>query len=205
MYGKTNSVVIKSDSQNTLKKLLDATKSTAYLFYKYSGTSVDDLIQYDDTENVTNVESMFGQCNNITSIPLLNTSNVKNMNYVFQYCSNLINIPLFDTSMVEYMNYAFQYCTALKVVPALILNNNLKSAYDPFKNCNNLEEIHIIGLSFDFKISYSTKFTREALVEILNNLATVTTTKTLTMGATNLAKLTDEDKLIATNKGWTLA
>jgi hypothetical protein len=25
------------------------------------------------------------------------------------------------------------------------------------------------------------------------------------MGATNLAKLTDEDKLIATNKGWTLA
>jgi hypothetical protein len=32
-----------------------------------------------------------------------------------------------------------------------------------------------------------------------------TTTKTLTLGSTNLAKLTDEEKAIATNKGWTLA
>jgi hypothetical protein len=31
-----------------------------------------------------------------------------------------------------------------------------------------------------------------------------TTTKTLTLGSTNLAKLTDEEKAIATNKGWTL-
>ena len=37
------------------------------------------------------------------------------------------------------------------------------------------------------------------------SLKTVTSTKTLTMGADNLAKLTDEDKAIATNKGWTLA
>jgi hypothetical protein len=31
------------------------------------------------------------------------------------------------------------------------------------------------------------------------------TAKTLTMGATNLAKLTDGQKAIATNKNWTLA
>ena len=35
--------------------------------------------------------------------------------------------------------------------------------------------------------------------------ATVTSTKTLYLGSTNLSKLTDEDKAIATNKGWTLA
>ena len=61
------------------------------------------------------------------------------------------------------------------------------------------------GMKVDFDISSSTKFTREALVEILNNLATVTSTQTLTMRSTNLAKLTDEDKAIATGKGWTLA
>lgn len=33
----------------------------------------------------------------------------------------------------------------------------------------------------------------------------VTTTHTLTLGSTNLAKLTDEEKAIATEKGWTLA
>ena len=40
---------------------------------------------------------------------------------------------------------------------------------------------------------------------VINGLQTVTSTKTLTLGSTNLAKLTDEEKQIATNKGWTLA
>lgn len=74
-----------------------------------------------------------------------------------------------------------------------------------FYDCSNLTEIHMTGMKVSFDIASSTKFTRDALVEILNNLATVTSTKTLTMGSTNLAKLTDEDKAIATNKGWTLA
>lgn len=36
MIGKTNSVVI-SGGENTLKKLLDATKSAKYLFNSYQG------------------------------------------------------------------------------------------------------------------------------------------------------------------------
>ena len=75
---------------------------------------------------------------------------------------------------------------------------------DVFSNCSNLESIHMHGMKVSFDISASTRFTHEALVEILNNLATVTTSRTLTMGSTNLAKLTDADKAIATGKGWTL-
>ena len=63
----------------------------------------------------------------------------------------------------------------------------------------------MINIGTNLDISSSTKFTREALLEIIGNLKTVTSTKTLTMGSTNLAKLTEEDKAIATNKGWTLA
>ena len=40
---------------------------------------------------------------------------------------------------------------------------------------------------------------------IINGLQTVTTTQKLTLGETNLAKLTDAEKKIATDKGWTLA
>ena len=141
---------------NTLKNLLDATKSCYYLFYNYKGISVDDLIQPNDTENVTNMYGMFYNCNKLTTIPQLNTSKVDNMNNIFASCSSLKSI---------------------------LMTN--------------------IGVSLD--ISASTLFERTDLVTILNNLKTVTTTKTLKMGATNLAKLTDEDKLIATNKGWTLA
>ena len=50
-----------------------------------------------------------------------------------------------------------------------------------------------------------TALTHDSLMSIINNLATVTTTQTLTLGSTNLAKLSSEEKAIATNKGWTLA
>ena len=43
-----------------------------------------------------------------------------------------------------------------------------------------------------------------SLLDVINNLATVTTTKTLTLGSTLLAKLTEEQIAVAVNKGWTV-
>ena len=64
----------------------------------------------------------------------------------------------------------------------------------------------MININANLDISSSTKFTREALVEIIGNLKSQTGgSKKLIMGSTNLAKLTDEDKSVATGKGWTLA
>ena len=139
----------------TLEALLDATHHCEYLFQYYKGTSVDGLISYNDTSNVTDMYSMFYNCEKLTSIPEL------------------------DASKVTTFSRAFF-------------------------NCKNLKEFHMTGMKVSFDIQQSTLLTREALVEILNNLATVTSTQTLTMGSTNLAKLTDEEKAIATNKGWTL-
>ena len=109
------------------------------------------------------------------------TENVTDMNNMFSDCRNLTNVPLFDTKNVTNMSYMF-------------------------KGCSSLEAIHMININANLKISDSTKFTREALLEIIGNLKAQTSgTKTLEMGSTNLAKLTDEDKKIATDKGWTLA
>ena len=105
---------------------------------------------------------------------------VKDMYNMFYNCSSLTTVPLFDTSNVTSMDGMFFICSSLK-------------------------SILMTGMKVPFDISSSTKFEETDLVTILNNLATVTTASTLTMGATNLAKLTDADKLIATNKGWTLA
>ena len=92
----------------------------------------------------------------------------------------------------------------LTTIPQLDMSK-VKDMSGMFGYCPNLEAIHMHGMKVSFNISESTKFTREALVEILNNLATVTTSPTLTMGSKNLAKLTDADKAIATGKGWKLA
>lgn len=157
-----------------------------------------------NTINVTNMTYMFHGCINLKSVPLFNTSKVTNMNSMFSGCINLINVPLFDTSNVTRISNMFYECSKLTSIPAFDISKVTESYYT-FDRCTKLETIHMKNIGTNLNISASTLFTREALLEIIGNLKTVTETKTLTMGATNLAKLTEEDKAIATNKGWTLA
>ena len=241
-----------SSGGNTLKTLLDATKSCYYLFQDYNGASVDDLIQPNDTENVirtdymfyncsnlttvpqlntnkvTNMRSMFYNCGKLTTIPLLNTSNVNSMYQIFYNCKSLTTVPqlntsnvtdmasvfcncsllttvpLFDTSKVTNMSQMFWHCSSLQTVPAFDCSN-VTNMNNIFASCSSLKSVLMTNIGVSLDISASTQFERADLVTILNNLKTVTSTKVLKMGATNLAKLTDEDKAIATGKGWTLA
>jgi surface protein len=124
------------------------------------------------------------------------------MNAMFNGCTSLTSIPLLDTSKVTNMQNTFRY-TALTSIPALNASK-VTGFYSTFENTTTIEEIHMTGMKVSFDIHYSTKFTREALLEIINNCATLTSAQTLTMGSTNLAKLTKEDQQMATNKGWTL-
>ncbi len=206
----------------------DGKPSAKSLFCYYKGTSLDNVLKSLDFSEVTNMSAMFQYCSNLTSIPQLDTSKVTNMGTMFQNCSNLTSIPQLDTSKVTNMNQMFYGCNKLQTIPQLDTSKVTNMSYmlyncsnltsipqldtskvmdmnSMFYNCYNLEEIHMTGMKVKFNISSSTKFTESALVEILNNLATVTSTQTLTMGSTNLAKLTDAEKAIATNKGWTLA
>ena len=275
-YSKVSVNVPQTVASGTVKALLDATKSCQYLFYNYTGTSVDGIISYADTSNVSDMGNMFNYCRSLTSVPLLDTSNVHNMNNMFNNCSSLTAIPQFNTSNVTSMSYAFNNCSSLTTIPQLDTSNvnnmgnlfsgckkltsipqlntskvtNMPSMFNycsslttiplldtsstqnmanmfercssltavpqldvskvynlnnMFNNCSSLKSILMTGMKANFNISASTKFEESDLVTILNNLATLTgNTMTLTMGATNLAKLTDEEKAIATNKGWTL-
>ena len=164
----------------SLKSLLDATKSCFYLFMNYNGTSVEGLISYSDTSSVVNMSSMFYGCASLASIPQLDTSKVTDMYGTFEKCSSLETIPQLNVSNVTRMDSAFA-------------------------NCRSLKSILMTGIKANFDISASTRFEKSDLVTILNNLATVTSKRILRMGSTNLAKLTDEEKAIATNKGWTLS
>ena len=164
----------------TLKALLDATKSTHYLFSNYTGTSVDELIGYNDTSNVTDMSTMFYKCNWLTTIPRLDTSNVTNMVEMFYGCKNLTSIPRLDTSKVNYMR-------------SMLID------------CYKLTSIGIYGFRYSIDISY-TALTHDALVAFLNQAGTAyDSSQTITMGSAKLALLSDEEKAIATNKGWQLA
>ena len=140
--------------ENNLKKLLDATKSCTCLFSYYSGTSVDDLISYSDTSNVTTMGNMFEYCPKLTTIPQLDTSNVTNMYSMFGQCSKLITIPQLDTSKVTNMSSMFDQCTNLDTIPQLD-TSNVTNMTRMFGSCRNaLTTIPQFNTSKVTKMSY---------------------------------------------------
>lgn len=78
-----------------------------------------------------------------------------------------------------------------------------------FNGCTNLTSV-ILSDGFNcngLDLSASTRYSVDTLVAMLTALAdrSEQSAYTLTLGATNLAKLSNEQKAIATDKNWTLA
>lgn len=166
----------------------------------YQLTTIPEL----DTSNVVNMSGMFYECFFIKDIPLFNTSKVTDMSIMFNSCRMLTTIPQFDTRNVEDMSRMFEACYALTTIPSLDVRNVTNMA-GIFNSCSSLTHIYMKNIKVNLDISF-TALEHDALVELINNgLATITTTQTLTMGSTKLALLSDSEKQVALDKGWTLA
>ncbi len=166
----------------------DTSKSTSFgqAFYGCSSLMLGPNI---NTSSAHNTSYMFYKCRALQSIPQLDTSKVIDMSYMFDDCQNLRSIPLLDCSKLNVIDYMFGY-------------SDIYSLTDlgGFKN-----------LKIDFRngLYYLPNLTVQSLMNVINNLYDFrangsTTTKTLQLGTTNLNKLTDEQKAVATNKGWSL-
>lgn len=144
-------------------------------------------LKYSDTANGKNFSFMFYNCTALTSIPQLDTSNGTNFGYMFNGCSALTTIPLLNMSNVSGTSWSnmFYNCTALE-------------------NVTFEGTIPVRGNMSVF--SYSNKLTVKGLMSFINALTNMsdTATYTITIGSTNLAKLTEEQIQIATDKRITL-
>lgn len=101
--------------------------------------------------------------------------------------------------------------SAIKTIRKIILSPKT-TLTQWFDGCGNLENVTFEGTleKNGANFRYSPKLTHDSLMSFINALADKTadtsgTTWSATLGATNLAKLTDAEKAIATGKGWTLA
>lgn len=137
-----------SGGGGSLKTLLDATKSTYYLFKDYKGTSVEGLISYSDTSGVENMRYMFFNCSNLSTIPQLNTSNVTNMENMFSNCSSLTTIPQLDTSKVTSMESMFYKCENLTTISQLDTSKVTNMRY-MFRYCHVLTTIDITHMNLN--------------------------------------------------------
>lgn len=179
-YDSSTSIVV----PRTLVVDILATEDISYCFFSCSKlTSLS--LPAGFGQNANSVRSCFSGCSKLTSLtlPAGFGQNSTNFNYCFYNCDNLasLNLPAgFGQNAIE-ISGCFTKCTALKTITG---NPNFKAS---------------------FSLSDSTELTHDSIMVVINGLQTVTTEQTLTLGTTNLAKLTDEEKKVATDKGWTLA
>ena len=175
-----------------------------------------------DTSKVTNMEYMFDDCSSLTSIPQLYTSKVTIMSCMFYDCTSLTSIPQLDTSKVTIMQYMFYNCKLLTEIPQLD-TSKVTNISDMFTGCSSLTTLG--GLTnlgqaysttqsanyykYKLDLSYSNNLTHDSLMNVINNLYDIATKgcqpQQLVLGSTNLAKLTEEEIAIATNKGWSVS
>jgi hypothetical protein len=151
------------------------------------------------------MSNAFSYCLKLSGDISLDISNVTDISYMFMQCYNIINITLTNTSKVTNINSVIQECYVLNsfsMSDASNLSTSISSS--AFNSTTKLKVLRLPGIKKAFDIHSSTAFEREDLVTLLNDLGTVTTSTTLTIGSTNLAKLTSEDQAIATSKGWIL-
>ena len=177
-------------------------------------TYTDNLAKW-DTSNAISTQEMFYNCKNMTTVTLFDTSNVLNTYYMFYGCEKLTSIPQFNTSNVTDMNNMFSSCTSLTDVP-LLDTSNVRTISSMFSSCSKLTNLggflnlgKVSNFTYALDLSVSTLLTKESIMNVINNLYDRKTAghsvATLKFGSTNLAKISDEEKAIATNKGWTLS
>ncbi len=106
------------------------------------------------------------------------SNSIANFSFMFDSCYSLQSIPQLDTSSGTNFSYMFYYCYSLSTGTL-----SGTSATISYSNC---------------------RLSRQALVDIFNGLATVTG-QTITITSNwGAAELTEADRAIATDKGWTI-
>ncbi len=160
-----------------------------------------------DTSKGTDFASMFSSCNSLEKIPQLDTSKGTDFASMFSGCYSLKEAPQIDTSNGTGFISMFSSCYSLKEIPQIDTSKGTNFT-NIFSSCNALVNIKGINrIMGNQSVSSSVFLNHSSLLKILNALVDLTgqTTQKLTLGATNLAKLTDEEKAIAIEKNWTLS
>lgn len=200
----------------------------SYLFYSRARLS-----QYDNIisllKDVTNMNSMYYNCQYSMSLDVskLDTSKVTDMSHMFNNCSKLQSLDMsnFDTSKVTSMQNMFANCKAMtEIIGFSAINKAGVNIGFPYGSTAS-SKMALNRLTFRTDLpegTYSIRsainikycsFDREGMVEMFNTLPDITAanvsasySKITITGNTCVTDgtLTEEDKAIATAKGWTL-
>jgi len=168
-----------------------------------------EITELPTTLNFTHFDSMYQmcyKCTSLTHVPQLPTSTVENMMWAFYGCSSLTEIDGLDTRSITSASELFHGCSSLTAIYSTLDFSNVKSQIDTtFTSCKSLVEVRFAGtINVDIAMNGCAKLSVDSLLSLLNALCENGQGLKCKIGTTNLGKLTDAQKAIATDKGWEL-
>lgn len=177
---------------------------------KYDMRPTDASYMFEES-HITDLAGILKECGVV-----LDLSNCTNVTQMFFWCKKITTIPIIDTTATTddgtngTFYYLFGWDEKLQSIEKIILKQSGEQKFNgTFGGCYALREIRFEGvIGNDISFQDSPLLTHDSLMSIINHLkdfSGTTTTMTLTLRTTNLAKLTDAEKAIATQKGWTLS
>ena len=116
-----------------------------------------------DTSKVTNMSSMFGNCQNLKEINVskFDTSNVTDMSNMFYFCKSLatLDVSHLDTSKVTKMNTMFYGCSNLQSLDLSKFNTSkVTTMGNMFNSCFSLSNLNISSFNTSKVTSMSYMF-----------------------------------------------
>ena len=174
--------------------------------FKVKCTLLDsDREKYLSRQNLDGVQYMWGGTNNLKNTEGMGIYNNDGRAIFYGYRGNISEFEI--GSEVTDVSYLFAEASGITKLDLSSWDaENVKNLTYLVQKCSNLTSF-IPPMNISVSLSDFTKATSIAvgdLVSIINNLSNVSSTQTLTLGSTNLAKLTPQQVKIATDKGWTV-
>ena len=172
------------DGYESIIKVKKAPQTSTYIYHQAIGLKKSKLISDDNTGLIN-----FNHSHRTTTTPTLVE----------------VDLTKYNTNFATFQE-TFRGQKKLESIDGAMNLSQCTNVSNAFTDCNALEDIEFVPNTIPISISFNTcnKLTHDSLMSIINGLAVVSTTQTLTLGTTNLAKLTTEEKAIATEKGWSL-
>ena len=132
-------------------------------FNTYAPTSLKDFfknctaletisgLKYLNTANVTDMTSMFDNCQNLSSLDLskFNTAKVTNMYAMFTHCQNLSSLDLskFNTENVTDMSWMFSDCQLSSLDLSNFNTEKVRGMYNMFSFCQKLSSLNLTNFN----------------------------------------------------------
>ena len=194
------------------------TSNVKNMSYMFSGCNNLTSVPLFDTSKVISMSSMFRYCYALTTIPELDFSNITSLGYMFNACSSLKELPNLNIKKVKSFDSAWMAtkvekigimdCDSVENAQYILTYSELTTLTD-FGGFRNLgKKSNLTNTNSSYFISNIPNLSYDSLLNILNLLydraSAGYSILTIKLHPNHMALLSDDDKAIAINKGWSL-